>query len=49
MILKRQSVQSLLDHKAARTFCLSQERGIFEQNGRFLLSGADGGQRRAGV
>ena len=31
MILKRQSVQSLSDHKAARTFCLSQERGIFEQ------------------
>ena len=31
MILKRQSVRSLLDHKAARTFCLSQERGIFEQ------------------
>ena len=31
MILKRQSVQSFSDHKAARTFCLSQERGIFEQ------------------
>ena len=31
MTLKRQSVRSLLDHKAARTFCLSQERGIFEQ------------------
>ena len=31
MILKSQSVQSLSDHKAARTFSLSQERGIFEQ------------------
>ena len=26
MTLKRQSVQSLSDHKAARTFCVSQER-----------------------
>ena len=28
--LKRQSVQSLSDHKAARTFCVSQERRIVE-------------------
>ena len=31
MTLKRQSVQSLSDHKAARTFCVSQERGIVER------------------
>ena len=31
MTLKRHSVQSLSDHKAARTFCLSQERGIVER------------------
>ena len=31
MTLKRQSVQSLSDHKTARTFCVSQERGIVER------------------
>ena len=51
MTLKRQSVQSLSDHKAARTFWVSQERGIVEQmvwsktNGRSLLSGAERGAR----
>ena len=30
MTLKRQSVQSLSGHKAARTFCVSQEGGIVE-------------------
>ena len=30
MTLKRQSVQSLSDHKAVRTFCVSQERRIVE-------------------
>ena len=54
MTLKRQSVQRLSYHKKARTFCVSQERGIVERmvwsktNGRSLLSGAekeDGGGR----
>ena len=31
MTLKRQPVQSLSDHKTARTFCVSQERGIVER------------------
>ena len=31
MTLKRQSVQSLSNHKTARTFCVSQERGIVER------------------
>ena len=55
MTLKRQSVQSLSDHKAARTFCVSQERGIVEewsgakQNGRSLLSvWSRGGAAREG-
>ena len=30
MTLKRQPVQSLSDHKAALTFCVSQERGIVQ-------------------
>ena len=50
MTLKRQSVQSFSDHKTARTFWVSQERGIVERrvwskwsaNGRSLLSGAEG-------
>ena len=29
-LIKRQSVRRLSDHKAARTFCVSQERGIVE-------------------
>ena len=47
MTLKRQSVQRLSDHKTARTFGVSQERGIVERmvwsktNGRSLLSGAE--------
>ena len=47
MTLKRQSVQRLSYHKKARTFCVSQERGIVERmvwsktNGRSLLSGAE--------
>ena len=31
MTLKRQSVQSLSDHKTARSFCVSQQRGIVER------------------
>ena len=31
MTLKSQSVQSLTDQKAARTFCVSQERGIVKR------------------
>ena len=31
MTLKRQSVQSLSDHKTGRSFCVSQERGIVER------------------
>ena len=31
MTLKRQTVQSLSNHKTARTFCVSQERGIVER------------------
>ena len=31
MTLKRQSVQRLSDHKTARTFGVSQERGIVER------------------
>ena len=47
MTLKRQSVQRLSYHKKARTFCVSQERGIVERmvwsktNGRSLLSGVE--------
>ena len=47
MTLKRQSVQRLSHHKKARTFCVSQERGIVERmvwsktNGRSLLSGVE--------
>ena len=54
MILKRQSVQSLSDHKAAHTFCLSQERGILEQmvwsgtKRSFSLVWSRWGQRRGG-
>ena len=33
MTLKRQSVQSLSDHKAVRTFCVSQERANSRTNG----------------
>ena len=33
MTLKRQSVQRLSYPKKARTFCVSQERGIVERNG----------------
>ena len=33
MTLKRQSVQSLSDHKKARTFCVSQERANSRTNG----------------
>ena len=33
MTLKRQSVQSLSDHKIARTFCVSQERVNSRTNG----------------
>ena len=33
MTLKRQSVQSLSDHKTARTFCVSQERANSRTNG----------------
>ena len=31
MTLKRRTVQSLSKHKTARTFCVSQERGIVER------------------
>ena len=31
MTLKRQSMRSLSDHKTARTFCVSQERGVVER------------------
>ena len=31
MTLKRRTVQSLSNHKTARTFCVSQERGIVER------------------
>ena len=31
--IKRQSVQSLLDHKTARTFCVSQEGANSGTNG----------------
>ena len=31
MTLKRQSVKSLSDHKAARTFYVSQEREVVER------------------
>ena len=31
MTLKRQTVQSLSNHKTARTFCVSQERGIVKR------------------
>ena len=54
MTLKRQSVQSLSGHKAARTFCVSQEGGIVEvmvwskTNGRSLLSGAEGARQGRG-
>ena len=54
MTLKRQSVQSLSGHKAARTFCVSQEGGIVEvmvwrkTNGWSLLSGAEGARRGRG-
>ena len=47
MTLKRQSVQRLSYPAKARTFCVSQERGIVERmvwsktNGRSLLSGAE--------
>ena len=56
MTLKRQSVQRLSYHKTARTFCVSQERGIvermvvlscLEQRGRMGRGGggAGGGER----
>ena len=56
MTLKRRTVQSLSNHKTARTFCVSQERGIVERrvwskwspNGRSLLSGAAGARRGRG-
>ena len=31
MTIKRQSVRSLSDHKTARSFCVSQQRGIVER------------------
>ena len=55
MTLKRQSVQSLSGHKAARTFCVSQEGGIVEvmvwskTKWPFpLVTGAEGARRGRG-